>query len=205
MSAEAFPLRDAPRGRTAARHGGSHRRARAAKQSVVRQTVHRAISVGLLGLAVLAAFQEERGRDFEAWLASHTFHLLGVQTGYFGGSLAMAWFAMNPHLHIGFMVTTECTIAFLLIPFLIATSLLIWQRIMLVRPLIGLAVATAMLIGMNQLRLLQIAEFVKGMGLSSGFYWGHTIVGSVITIVGLAVSLIVFAMIAVRWRDSGQH
>jgi hypothetical protein len=204
MSAEAFPVRKAQPGRTAARHGGSHRRVRV-KESVVRQTLHRAISVGLLGLAVLAAFQEERGRDYEAWLASHTFHLLGVQTGYYGGPLAMAWFAMNTHLRIGFMVTPECTIAFLLIPFLIATSLLIWQRIMLIRPLIGLGVAVVLLLAMNQIRLLQIAAFVKGMGLISGFYWGHTIVGSLITIVGLAVTLIVFAMIAVRWRDSPQH
>jgi len=69
MSAEAFPVRETQPGRTAARHGGSHRRVRV-KESVVRQTLHRAISVGLLGLAVLAAFQEERGRDYEAWLAS---------------------------------------------------------------------------------------------------------------------------------------
>jgi len=46
-------------------------------------------------------------------------------------------------------------------------------------------------------RLLGIVWFVKEMGFQSGYYWGHTLVGSMITIVGLAGSLATFAYLGV--------
>jgi hypothetical protein len=205
MSAEALPLR--PGG---AKHRAAHgRRRRAvdpvgdpAGDRVVRRIAYRIIAAALLAAVPLVYLQEQRGRDFEAWLASHLFAFLGQRTGYYGGSLSMAWFSVSDQLRVGLIVTSECTIALLIIPFLIATAGLIWQQLTLVRPLIGLCAAVLMLFAMNQIRLLQILGFVKRMGLSSGFYWGHTMVGSIITVVGLGVTLLVFAMIAVRWRDS---
>jgi hypothetical protein len=70
----------------------------------------------------------------------------------------------------------------------------------LIRPVVGLAAALVMLIAVNQLRLLDIVWFVHAMGWGNGFYWGHTLVGSLITIVGLASSLAVFVLVTVRRR-----
>jgi hypothetical protein len=193
MSSEALPGRPAPLDRAArgrhrsqpparpARSARPHRPARSARSerparsaraaaSLARRVLCRLISVALICAAGLAADQQMRGRDMEAWLASHTLSLIGTQTGYYGGSLAMVWFEMSPIWRIGFEVTAECTISFL---------------------------------SMNQVRLLQIAIFVRKMGVSSGFYWGHTLVGSLITICGLAITLVVFARIAVSWRGKG--
>jgi exosortase/archaeosortase family protein len=226
MSSEALPGRPAPLDRAArgrhrsqpparqARSARPHRPARSARSerparsaraaaSLARRVLCRLISVALICAAGLAADQQMRGRDMEAWLASHTLSLIGTQTGYYGGSLAMVWFEMSPIWRIGFEVTAECTISFLIIPFLLATGLLVWKQGLLLRPFIGLIVAAVMLLSMNQVRLLQIAIFVRKMGVSSGFYWGHTLVGSLITICGLAITLVVFARIAVSWRGKG--
>ena len=91
--------------------------------------------------------------------------------------------------HIGLVITPECTIALLMIPFLIATALIVWMRRRMTLPLVGLGVALLLLVAVNQARLLGIVLFVKEMGFQSGYYWGHTLVGSAITIIGLAGSL----------------
>ena len=60
------------------------------------------------------------------------------------------------------------------------------------------AVAVALLILVNQLRLVTITWLVRGMGIGSGFYWGHTLVGSLITVVSLACSLAAYGMLLLR-------
>ncbi len=110
-------------------------------------------------------------------------------------SLATVWFAMKT-THIGLVITPECTVALLMIPFLFATALLIWYRAQTGWPLLALAVAMCLLVAVNQLRLLSIVWFVQGMGFQSGF-WGHTLVGSMMTIAGLGGTLAIFVYLAV--------
>jgi exosortase/archaeosortase family protein len=154
-----------------------------------------ATAATLLAVAALVPSQDQRLRDVEAWIASHVIALLGVQTGYLGGSLAMAWFAKSPVLHIGLIVTPDCTIALLTIPFLVSTALLVWQRAPLRRSITGLAVALLLLEVLNQARLLTIAGTILVMGYPGGYYWGHTLVGSIIIVVGLAAAVAIFAML----------
>jgi len=136
-------------------------------------------------------------------LASHVIALGGrVSTGHYGGSLAMVWFTENAHERIGLVVTQECTVALLWIPFLVATALLVWQRVPVRRNLAGLAVVLVLLLCVNQFRFLVIAWFVLNMGYAGGYYWGHTLVGSIITVVGLAVSVAIFAMLTLRRTGS---
>src|SRR5580704_13282577 len=122
MSSEALPGRPVPLDRTGrgrhrsqppARPSRTAPRARPAKParsartvaSATRRLVYRVISLCLIGCAGLAADQQLRGRDFEAWLASHTLSVLGTPTGYFGKPLSMVWFEMSPQWRIGFEVT----------------------------------------------------------------------------------------------------
>ncbi len=133
-------------------------------------------------------------RAFEAWLASRVIALgAKLPTSHVSSTV---WFAIKT-THIGLIITPECTVALLTIPFLVATALFIWYRARVGWPLLALGVAMVSLVAVNQLRILGIVWFVQGMGFQSGFYWGHTLVGSMITIIGLATTLAVFVYLAV--------
>jgi exosortase/archaeosortase family protein len=192
-----------------ARPAGAHRRQPAARSAAAQLAEYRrtttasavrlGVSLGLIGLAYLTLRDNERIRDFEAWLAGHVITVAARLPSGNSKNQPIVWFP-NKTQEIGLVITPECTVALLMVPFIIATALLVWQRVPLIRPMLGLVLAAVMLIIVNQLRLLGIVLFVKHMGFASGFYWGHTLVGSIITIAGLASSLATFALMAVRRR-----
>ncbi len=159
-------------------------------------------TAGLLGLAAVMPTQDLKVRDMEAWLASHIIAVCGVPTGYAGGSSAIAWFAETRNLRISLAVTPECTIALLTIPFLLATAGLAW-RTPVRRCLAGLAIAIVLLEVLNQLRLLTIATMLLTAGYPGGYYWGHTILGSVLLIFGLTAILGLFAAVTARRGPGG--
>jgi exosortase/archaeosortase family protein len=193
-----------------ARGGGASGRGRAGWPSRPRLMAGsgiaaRAAVCGLcLGLAPFAAMKEMSLRGLEARLAGH---LIGLVTRMHAGSspaIAVIWFSPHRNSDVGLQVTPECTVALLVIPFLLATAAMVWVRPRPVWPVAGLLLATALLMIMNQVRLLVIAWLVQSMGFSSGFYWGHTIAGSIITICGLAVVLAIFALVAIRKGKTAQ-
>ena len=200
MSAGAVPERRPVAARQGRPAAGGHRKRAGRGTGLPRSAARLTVSAILGGLAYLAFMENIRIRGFEAWLASHVIAVgARVQTGDDAGFQAV-WFLEKTE-RIGLIITPECTVGLLMVPFLAAAALLVWQRVPLKSPLTGVAVAVAMLVLVNQLRLLTIVWFVKTMGFSSGFYWGHTMAGSVITIVGLAASLAVFVLLAGRHRD----
>jgi exosortase/archaeosortase family protein len=107
----------------------------------------------------------------------------------------------------GLQITAECTVALLLPPFLLMTALAVWlRRKPSAWPLVALAVASGLLLMVNQLRLLAVVWFIQALGMKSGYYWGHTMVGSLITISGLAATLLVYApLIITRGGASGRR
>jgi exosortase/archaeosortase family protein len=137
-------------------------------------------------------------RGFEAWLA---IHVIAAGTGAYTGALparALVWFASGNQFAIALQVTSECTVALLMIPFLLLTAWLVWLKNPLIWPMTALATAVTMLIAVNQLRILTIVWFILGMGDQRGFYWGHTVIGTLITIFGLLATFFVFIMLALR-------
>jgi len=206
--ARARPARARPaRPARAARPGRPGRAAgqpgKPARRSLSAKTVRLATSAGLGATAYLVVRENMTIREFEAWLSGHVITIAaGLHAGH-GTNTPIVWFPTKT-AEIGLVITPECTAALLMVPFIAASALLVWQRVPLARPIAGLLVAVASLIMVNQLRLLGIVWFVKAMGFSSGFYWGHTLVGSIITIVGLASSLALFAMLAVRRKEKVQ-
>jgi exosortase/archaeosortase family protein len=198
--------RQAPGRRSSARRSAARPGGPAAKpaRSVSAKTVRLATSIALCGVAYAVARENVNIRDFEAWLSGHIISVAaGLNAGHSYGTPTV-WFPTK-HAEIGLVITPECTASLLMVPFIAAAALLVWQRVSLVRPIVGLAVAVVSLIMVNQIRLLGIVWFVKAMGFSSGFYWGHTLVGSIVTIVGLASSLAMFAMLAVRRKERHQR
>jgi exosortase/archaeosortase family protein len=201
MSAGAFPGSQ-PRARHRAERGPTRRRDPSTARPPASRMAKLITTVGLLTLAGIMPTQDMRMRDLEAWLASHVIALCGVQTGYAGGSSAVAWFAEATNLRISLAVTPECTIALLTIPFLVATAGLAW-RTPVRRCLAGLAIAIVLLEVLNQLRLLTIASMLLTAGYPGGYYWGHTILGSVLLIFGLTAILGLFATVTLRRGRGG--
>jgi exosortase/archaeosortase family protein len=158
------------------------------------------VCLGCIGLSLVIVQDNERFRDFEAWLASHVVAIgAATVTGHVAGSPTL-WFTYKPGLLIGLDVTPECTVALLTIPFLLATAALVWARTSPANSLVAVTAAAAVLMVANQLRILTIVWFIRALGFSSGFYWGHVIVGSAITIFAIVASLAVFTVLAVRRR-----
>jgi exosortase/archaeosortase family protein len=198
--------RRAPAGRTGpSRSGPGHSRAshsRSARAGASRSGPERALrlaaSLLCAGLAVIVFRESTLIRGFEAWLASH---VIALGTGAYTGALparALVWFASGKQFAIALQVTSECTVALLMIPFLLLTAWLVWLKNPLIWPMTALATAVTMLIAVNQLRILTIVWFILGLGEQRGFYWGHTVVGTLITIFGLLVTFCVFIMMALR-------
>ena len=153
---------------------------------------------GLCGLAGLVYRNIFEIRVFEAWLSSRIVaKVTSLPTGYWHSSAGM-WFAPTPWDQVGLVITPECTVALLVIPFLLITAVTVWLRTPLRWPLTALVAATVFLVTINQLRLLTVVWFIRAMGDQSGFYWGHTLVGSLITIAGIAISLAVYTLIFSR-------
>jgi exosortase/archaeosortase family protein len=117
-------------------------------------------------------------------------------------SAPIVWFDSGSHHNIAMFITPECTVATLIIPFLAGTALIVWCQSRLARPSAALAMAAVLLVAVNQLRLLTIASLVLAMGESSGFYWGHTIVGSLITVFGVAFVFCAYILLAAGRRTA---
>jgi exosortase/archaeosortase family protein len=141
-------------------------------------------------------------RVFEARLSGHVVPLFtGISAGSTAGT-PIVWFAAGSHRYLGLFITSECTVDALIIPFTAVTAWVAWNRVRILRPLFGLAVAVILLFAMNQLRLLTIVLLTVHFGYTNGFYLGHTLIGSLITVFGFVLIFVVYALIAIRRRSS---
>jgi exosortase/archaeosortase family protein len=165
--------------------------------------VVRRLFAGLACVVAAAMVADEAVyRGFESRLAAGAVHqLLGYsavavtdrQTFFFafdsGGSRHM----------LGLDVSLGCSSVFLLAPMLMFTGILAAYS---TKPLFGLGVAaaaaTAVIVGVNLLRLVMIAALMVWWGVQTGFGWGHTLFGSILTLVGLAAASAVYYLIVAR-------
>jgi exosortase/archaeosortase family protein len=158
-------------------------------------------SMAALTLAVIVDSQPLRA--FEAWLASHVVAAgTGAQTGHDAG-LAMVWFVLQTD-QVALQITRDCTVAVLIAPFLAVTGVLVWlRRTASARPVLALAVTLPLLILINQSRILIIVWLMEAFGPQTGFYWGHAVAGSLLTIAGMAVCILIYASL-VKARRTAQ-
>jgi exosortase/archaeosortase family protein len=96
---------------------------------------------------------------------------------------------------LGLKVTAECTVGLLILPFLACSALLLAiQRIQISRLLTGLTVSIVVLVGLNQLRLTSIGWASYYLG-KTGYEWSHTIGGSILSILGMIFTTLIYAKI----------
>ena len=136
--------------------------------------------------------------------------LAGLLLGLFSSGVSVAageqtvYFGLDTGHPLGLTMTPECTSAFLLVPLIVVGALLVGLRPRIAgRVSWSLAVATGILIVVNQLRILVLAGLVSCLGTDRGYYWGHTMVGSIVSVFGGAIALVLFVWLATRTPANG--
>jgi exosortase/archaeosortase family protein len=160
------------------------------------------MAAGSAALSAIVLKEATAVRYFEAWLCGHVVPLLtGIDAGGYVNS-PIIWFAIGPRRYMGMLITPDCTIDALIVPFTVVTAWVIWRQIRFIRPLLGLALAVGLLFVMNQFRLLLIVAITVHFGYKNGFYWGHTLIGSIVTVSGVVLIFVAYALVVVRRKGS---
>ncbi|MET1072307.1 MAG: exosortase P [Umezawaea sp.] len=159
----------------------------------------RVIVVALLGAAAALVFANRLYRDAEISLSGL---LLGVVDP---GGVAVVperqtvYFGLHSGTPLGLRMTPECTSAFLVLPLLVIGAVVVALRPRVKRRvLLALGAAAVVVVVVNQLRVLTLAGLVEWLGVDTGYYWGHTLLGSMVSVFGGAAALVLFARLATR-------
>lgn len=108
-------------------------------------------------------------------------------------SQAVLYFGFGSGDALGLKITPECTSAFLIAPLVAVAAVMVRLRPTITRRVLGaLALGTVLLILTNQLRITVVVWLVQWLGVDTGYYWGHTLMGSAVSVVGGALSLAAF-------------
>ncbi|ASW54797.1 hypothetical protein [Plantactinospora sp. KBS50] len=114
------------------------------------------------------------------------------------------------HRWVGFLVSTGCSVALLLVPpFVLAGLLVGFRRITVPRAVIAVALAVGLLVVVNQIRLTAVVLSMQIWGFEVGYERSHVLIGSVISTIGLIAVTVVFLLLVGRGdrsrRARGAH
>ena len=155
-------------------------------------TLRAAFGVVLAGGMSAVITQHAWYRGVEVALAARFVHaVLGVQVGVVRAR-DMFVFRLSgggPAHFMGLGLSLGCSSLLLVAPAVLATVMLIFlSRTGLARLLVALALAVATVTGTNFLRLALIAGLVNAWGVDTGFGWGHSFFGTVLTLAGMSLA-----------------
>ncbi|HEY0636085.1 MAG TPA: exosortase P [Pseudonocardiaceae bacterium] len=109
------------------------------------------------------------------------------------------YFGLGTDHAIGLRITPECTSAFLVVPLLLVAALMLGMRPRITRRvLLSLGAAVAVLVLVNQARMLVLVWLISDFGRDRGYYLGHTLFGSMVSVFGGAAALVLFVWLATR-------
>jgi exosortase/archaeosortase family protein len=145
--------------------------------------------MGLLGgIALSLMIYQYQFRDLEADAAAHLFGI--VTPTLAGASAPIIWFGLPGANAFGLVITPDCSSALLIVPLCVLGMLLMIPRKLRVRRVAkAVAVATTLLVSGNMLRIAVIAVTTRLGGIGAGYQFGHLVLGSLISIVCIALSL----------------
>lgn len=154
------------------------------------------VSVG----ALLLVFAQE-WRGVEAILASDAIQLVTGQTTQASPALHMLILYKNASVESIFVLTSECSVAYLLSALFIGSApLMLLRQLSARRTAMAVALTAAILMLVNVARLTVIAATVSGMGIDPGLTIAHTYFGSLLTVVGTCAAGVAFAAVLVGRR-----
>jgi exosortase/archaeosortase family protein len=118
-----------------------------------------------------------------------------------GSREPIIWFGLGRTGAFGLVITPDCSSALLLVPLLtVGVGLMILPRLPIGRIMTGLGTAAAVLVGGNLTRIGIIALAIHVAGIGAGYQLGHLIIGSVVSIVCIAISLALLTAIVTSRR-----
>jgi len=160
---------------------------------------HRAVAVVLLLAAAALVLWHRVYRTVEMMLAGGLIRLFTSDGVYVAAARQTVYFGLGGDTPFGLRMSPECTSAFLLLPLLLVGAVMIVLRPHITRQVLGaLGIALVVLIVVNQLRLLMLVGLINWLGTDQGYYLGHTMFGSLISVFGGAAALVLFVWLATR-------
>jgi exosortase/archaeosortase family protein len=158
------------------------------------------IALGALAAAGAVLVLAERFyRELEVRLAGAILDVVTTSGVYVAGDRESVYFGLSGAAPFGLRMTPECSSAFLLLPLLVVTMIMVYFRPANARRLFfSLGISAAVVVLVNQLRIFAIVGLVDRFGTDEGYYWGHTLLGSMVSVFGGAVSLVLFVWLSTR-------
>lgn len=149
--------------------------------------------LSLISVGVVAMFFSGMVRSMEASLAAKTIGWFTPGNASATGSVVM--FGVGRPRPLGLRVTSECTVAALWVPLVLAGMLaLVGRRFGPQRVVVAFTVSAVLVTFANHLRLLLIAWAYRQFGIS-GYRWTHQMWGSLLTLGGIAFALYSFVRV----------
>ncbi|MEU2718304.1 archaeosortase/exosortase family protein [Streptomyces sp. NPDC007205] len=154
-------------------------------------------TVLLLTAGALFGFNEWF-RSAEAAAGEHVIGLVTTGTTALDWGEAVTFFGLGTPHAMGLRITAGCSSAMLIIPLLlVGAGFMLSRRSTVSRILAGTGIGAALLIATNQVRIGLIASFSQRWG-EEGFGWAHAVVGSLLSLVGVAASVTALLLVAMR-------
>jgi exosortase/archaeosortase family protein len=184
--AGALQPRSSIRPHTAARHGAGGQAA-PARSRVIAMVLLGGIAAALMGF-------EFQFRHLEAYTAAHLYSL--VTPTIAAPSAPIIWFGLGSPGAFGLVITPDCSAALLIAPLcLLGVVLLIPRKLAVDRVMKAITVAAVILVAGNLTRIGVIALAIRMAGIGTGYQVGHLVLGSLISIICIAVSLTLLTLI----------
>lgn len=162
-----------------------------------------ALGLSMYAVAVWMAVDNATFRRLEAHALAP---LAGWVTGRHGAvtTQSRVYFALGTPRAFGLQITSECTSALLLIPlFVMMGSFAIFTRLSLRRQFVAVCAGTALILGVNAVRVAGIAWATWKYGFNPGYQLSHVFVGSAFSLIGFVGAMLVALWILVRNSRSG--
>ena len=141
-------------------------------------------------------------RGLEAIMSAHAIHLATGQTAIAVPAHHLLILYKSASVQSTFVLTSECSVAYLLAALLIGSAPLMFLRSLSPwRTSIAVVSTAIILVLVNIARLTAIGATVSEWGTNPGFAIAHTYLGSVLTVVGTCSAGVAFAAILVRRRS----
>lgn len=160
---------------------------------------NRVIVFTLLGAATALVLANQAYRNAEVSLSGLLLGAIGSDGVAVVGARQTVYFGLGSDTPLGLRMTPECTSAFLVLPLLVVGAVMIALRPRVTRRvLVALGAAAFAVVLVNQVRVLTLVGLVEWLGVDTGYHWGHTLLGSMVSVFGGAAALVLFVRPATR-------
>jgi exosortase/archaeosortase family protein len=161
-----------------------------------------AFALGAMAVVTAILLKQEAIRRFEAMVSSWTTaHVTGITSDWIAGSSTYI-IGRGTKYEMGLQLVAGCSTALLIIPLIALAALYVYfGRAGALRMVVGVVVCSAAMFAVNLTRLAVVAIAVRKWGTETGFEWAHSVVGSVIVLIGWIAVLLAFTRF-VRWGSS---